>query len=288
MLQVDENELVIRFRKPGGANWVAYVNNLLWAACWQVGIPESEVHTCLRTEIGDGGVNTRVTTGSGNDATGYLQSPSIWQFKGSDEASLTETSVTKEVNKSFAKERILAGDAYRLCVCSHIADSNHTEVENWLTAAVQKINPNAPKPKLLSAANVAKMAGHFPSFVQEMRGPELQKGAYTLEAWGGNATARTRVFIPNVPFDSYRDQILQHVDPTQTPLDPVLSIIGLSGIGKTRCVYEALKTLKAAPGLVLYVDNEQEEQGLLRCSLIHPAARRSWWSTIAQRRPGFG
>ena len=257
MLQVNENELVQRFRQPGGAGWVGFVNELLWAACWQMGIPEGDVRVCLRTEIPDGGVDTRVMTGSPTDMTGFLRQQSIWQFKAADEASVTEASIRKEVNKAFAKERILAGDAYRLCVCAHFADDSRTEIERWLKAEVDTINKAAPTPRLLSAGDVAKMAGHFPSFVQAMRGVELQQGTFTLQSWGDNATARTKNFISNVAYEAYRERILAHVDPSQEPQDPVLPIIGLSGIGKTRCVYEALNTLKAAPGLVLYIDNEQ-------------------------------
>jgi len=262
MLQVNENELVQRFRQPGGAGWVGFVNELLWAACWQMGIPESDVRTCLRTEIPDGGVDTRVMAGSPADRTGYLQARSIWQYKAANEATLTEVSIKKEVNKPFAKGCILAGDAYRLCVCAHIPEDSRTQIEGWLKAEVEAILKTAPAPKLLSAADVAHMAGHFPSFVQAMRGVELQQGTSTLSVWGETATARTKTFIPNVAYESYRDRILAHIDPSHEPQDPVLPIIGLSGIGKTRCVYEALITLKAAPGLVLYIDNEQVATGI--------------------------
>jgi hypothetical protein len=262
MLQVDENELVIRFRQPGGATWVGFVNNLLWAACWQMGILESEVHTCLRTEIPDGGIDTRVTQGSTSDTTGYLQTPTVWQFKASDEATLSENSITNEVNKPFAKERIEAGDAYRLCICAHVPEDRRAKIEGYLETAVKAISPTAPSPKLVSAGNVAQMASHFPSFVQELRGFDLQKGTYTLDTWAANATALTKEFVPNAAFNSYRDQILHHIDPSQTPRDPVLPIIGLAGIGKTRAIYEALRTLKAANGLVLYIDNEKEASGI--------------------------
>ena len=77
MLQINENELVMRYRQPGGADWVGFVNNLLWAACWQMGIPESAVRTVLRTEIGDGGVDTRIELGSAKDTTGYLSGPTV-------------------------------------------------------------------------------------------------------------------------------------------------------------------------------------------------------------------
>lgn len=262
MLQVNENELVQRFRQPGGAGWVGFVNELLWAACWQMGIPESEVRTCLRTEIPDGGVDSRVLSGSPADRTGYLQMPSIWQYKAADEATLTEASIKKEVNKPFAKERILAGDAYRLCVCAHIPEDSRTEIEGWIKAEVEAILKTAPAPKLLSAADVAHMAGHFPSFVQAMRGVQLQLGTSTFSVWGEAATARTKTFVPNAAYESYRHRILAHVDPSHEPQDPILPIIGLSGIGKTRCVYEALLTVKAASGLVLYIDNEKVATGI--------------------------
>jgi hypothetical protein len=191
-----------------------------------------------------------------------LQTSTVWQYKASNDATLTEASITTEVNKRFARERIVAGDAYRLCVCAHIPDDRRTEIEGYLVAAVYAISKGAPTPKLLSAADIARMASHFPSFVQEFRGFQVQKGAYTMDAWGANVIARTKQFIQNAAFDSYRDQILKHVDPSQVPHDPVLPIIGLSGIGKTRCTFQVLLTMKSATGLVLYIDNEKEATGI--------------------------
>jgi len=262
MLTVNENELVSRFRQPGGAAWVGFVNDLLWAACWQMRIPESAVRATLRTEIPDGGVDTQVMIGSSSDTTGYLGTASIWQYKATDESSLTETSITLEVNKAFAAERIKAGDAYRLCICAHIPADRKVELEKYLASAVHSINANAEEPMLLSAGDVARMASHFPWFVQEFRGVEIQRGTYTLEAWGQNAAARTKTFVASGAFNSHLGQILQHVDPLNIPHDPILPIIGVSGIGKTRCTYEALRTLKSSTGLVLYIDNEKEAVGI--------------------------
>jgi hypothetical protein len=45
MLQIDPIELANRLQRPGGTDWVAFMDNLLWAACWQVGVPESAVRT---------------------------------------------------------------------------------------------------------------------------------------------------------------------------------------------------------------------------------------------------
>ncbi len=72
MLQIDPIELANRCQRPGGVDWVVFMDNLLCAACWQVGIPESAVRTNLRTDRKDGGVDTRIDWGSDRDVTGYL------------------------------------------------------------------------------------------------------------------------------------------------------------------------------------------------------------------------
>lgn len=116
MPQIDPIELANRFQRPGGADWVAFMNTLLWAACWQVGIPESEIRTNRRSDIADGGVDTRVSVGSDRDITGYLGRQSIWQYKAAHEANLSDSKLVAEIQKPYAKERIRNGDAYRLCL----------------------------------------------------------------------------------------------------------------------------------------------------------------------------
>jgi len=110
MLRIDPIELANYFQRPGGTDWVDFMNNVLWAACWQAGVPESAVVTCLRTDIPDGGVDAQVSLGSGRDVTGYLKEPSIWQFKAAREANLKPGELVAEVNKPYARQRILASD----------------------------------------------------------------------------------------------------------------------------------------------------------------------------------
>jgi hypothetical protein len=265
MLEINANELMNRFRQPGGSDWVGLVNNVLWAACWQVGIPESEVRTCLRTEIPDGGVDTRVSQGSSSgDMTGYLADPSIWQFKAANEASLTIPALKTEVSKPYAKERIMANDAYRLCICAQIPDDRKTKLEAALLKAVAKINQSAPPPKILTVDDVARVAGRFPNFLHEYHGIEFQSGIYTFNSWSVNAEAQTRKFIPNAAFAGLSQRIHDHVDLRNNVTDPVTVIYGLAGIGKTRSIYEALKMLNASRGLTFYADNDQEALRIVR------------------------
>ena len=137
MLQIDPIELANYFQRPGGTDWVDFMDNVLWAACWQAGIPESAVVTCLRTDIPDGGVDAQVSLGSGRDVTGYLKEPSIWQFKATREANLKPGELVAEVNKPYARERILAGDAYRLCLCAQLPPDRRAELETALEALLR-------------------------------------------------------------------------------------------------------------------------------------------------------
>ena len=255
MLKIDANELANRCQRPGGVDWVAFMNALLWAACWEVGILESSVRTNLRTDMPDGGVDTRISQGSDRDVTGYLGSASIWQYKAAHESNVSQTELVSEVDKPYAKERIKAGDAYRLCLAVQMVDPKRTELEAALTKAVKKINPDAPNACVITVDAVAQMASHFPNFLHEYRGLEFQSRTFTFSAWGKTITARTPTFVPGQSFEVLKGRVLAFVEPTSVPERPLLCVYGSAAIGKTRSVYEALKYVHAAESIVLYADD---------------------------------
>jgi len=87
-MKLDELELVQLFRQPGGKEFVRFCNEVIRTTCWAHGVPQSEVSTTLRTDIADGGVDTRVGRGISDDKFGYFETPSVWQFKAADQAGL--------------------------------------------------------------------------------------------------------------------------------------------------------------------------------------------------------
>jgi hypothetical protein len=258
MLRIDPVELANRFQRPGGVDWGAFMDALLWAACWQVGIPESAVRTNLRTDMTDGGVDTRVSQGSDRDVTSYLKCRSIWQYKSAHESNLSQADLVAELNKPYAKQRIEAGDAYRLCLAVQMADTKRTSLEEELTKAAIAINPDAPDACVLTVDIVAQMASHFPNFLHEYRGLEFQSRTFTFSAWGKNITARTPTFVPGQSFAALKERVMSFVNPTSVPERPLLSVYGMASIGKTRSVYETLKQVHAAESLVLYADDAQQ------------------------------
>jgi hypothetical protein len=255
MLKLKALELIQLFRQPGGAEFVLFCNEMLRDVCFKYAIPQSDVSTCSRTDAKDGGVDTRICSPArGNEPFGFFGSPSAWQFKASDEVSLTHTKIRAEVNKTHARACIEAGDAYRICVCAHIADDKKQELERALNSEVIKINHSAPPAKILNIDDLVAMANAFPALTFSYH-LGLDARCIVFGAWGANATAVTKVFIPNSAFDATRAKILAHVDLAANVPDPVLTLQGEAGVGKTRTVYEALRSSPAS-ALVLYTDNE--------------------------------
>src|SRR5580704_2626086 len=78
MWTVDPNDL-FRFRDGTGRAFTRFVDALIRTHGFVYGVGESETLTSLRTNIGDGGVDTQVRCGMPGDSTGYLALPTCWQ-----------------------------------------------------------------------------------------------------------------------------------------------------------------------------------------------------------------
>lgn len=258
MPQINPIELANRFQRPGGPDWVAFMDRLLAAACWQVGIPGSELRTNLRTDIPDGGVDTRVSACSDRDITGYLSGPSIWQYKAAHEANLTDAKLLAEVNKRYVKRRVQKGDAYRLCLAVQLTDEKRTQLEEDLAKEIASFYPNGPAPRVLTVDDVARIASHFPNFLQDFHGLEFQSRTLTFPAWGKSITARTPKFVPTAAFEVMKLQVERFTDPTVVPDQPLLVVHGKAAVGKTRSVYEALNLIKAAVATAVYADDAKQ------------------------------
>lgn len=256
MLRLRALKLIQAFRQPGGAEFVLFCNEVIRAVCLAGGIPQAEISTCSRTDAKDGGVDTRIGKGiSGTDRFGYFGGPSVWQFKAADESNITEASVRKEVKKSHVKKCVESGDAYRMCVCAHIPDNKRQDLEAVLNSGLKAINLLAPEGKIINIDDIAAVANAFPAVVLAHR-PEFSGLCTLFDRWRQNATAVTRVFIPNTSFATTQITVLAHVDFSNVVPDSVMTLQGLAGVGKTRVAYECLRSLPAASSMVLYTDNE--------------------------------
>ena len=258
MPHINPVELANRFQSPGGDDWAAFMDRLLAAACWESGIPASELRTNLRTDIKDGGVDSRVSKGSLQDISGYLSDLSIWQYKAAHEANLSDTKLVAEVMKPFAKERIQQGDAYRLCLAIQSADMRRTKLEKQLARKIATFHKNGPAPRVLTADDAARLASHFPNFLHDYRGLEFQSRTLTFTAWGKSITARTPTFVPSKPFLELETHLRAFTNPSAIPSEPIFIVHGQAAVGKTRAVYESLRSVEAASALVVYTADAKQ------------------------------
>lgn len=113
MLRLEALEVIQRFRKPGGDDFVLFCNKIIRASCWAGGIPQSEVWTSSRTDARDKGVDTKLGVPILTDKSGYFGTPTIWQFKAGDESNVGTADMEKEANKPRAKQWISEGNLFR-------------------------------------------------------------------------------------------------------------------------------------------------------------------------------
>jgi hypothetical protein len=261
-MKLNELELIQLFRQPGGAEFVRFCNEVIRATCWAHGVPQSEVSTTLRTDIPDGGVDTRIGRGILSDRFGYFETPSVWQFKAADEANISASDVPKEVNKPYARKCVQDGRAYRLCICDHLTDEKKTSLQQALVDAVQAIDASAPIPKVLSIDDITVIANSYPALVLRYR-PGLFGACTIFDRWAQTVTRVTEKFVPYGGFEGTKAMILAHVDFATPIKDTVLPLHGQPGVGKTRTVYESLREQSGASSLVLYSEDDDGLESLV-------------------------
>jgi hypothetical protein len=261
MLRLEALEVSQRFRKPGGDDFVLYVNKIIRASCWAGGVPQSEVWTTSRTDAKDKGVDTRVGKAIPGDKSGYFGAPTIWQFKAADESNVSKDDMAKEVNKPRAKQSIIEGSAYRLCICDHLTPDKKQVLLDGLSAAVTAINRAAPQPAILSIDDLVDLTNSFPALVLEYR-PHLDEMVLLFERWRQSARGITPIFVPPSGFDATKTAVLTHVNFALEVPSPVLALYGSAGAGKTRAALECLQDVPAASSLCLYLSSEDGARDL--------------------------
>lgn len=181
---------VERLRSPGGDRFAAFVNDVLWAHAIACGIPASEIHLNLQTNVGDGGVDAEVAL-AGADPLGWLVHPSAWQFKASDASNAGPAVLVADIRKSFATQRVREGFAFYACICDHLTQEERSRRENALRQAAAAINPSAPAPHVLDANDLAGLASRYPAVVMRHFRPEAEGLCLSFDAWGPNAVGPT-------------------------------------------------------------------------------------------------
>jgi hypothetical protein len=242
---------IIHLQGNGGVPFTAFVDGLIRVhAVARHGLLDSDVRTNIRVNIADGGVDTTVGHGITEDPTGWFTGgPTVWQYKGT---SYSGTSVAGLLNGSAVRERIVAGDAFRLAIADGMPDPTKREWEETLTAASRAINPAAPEAKVLTADDLAAFAARYPALVLAFFSPTLDRHVLHLEAWSANIESNTPEFIEIPSWSVVRHVLEQHIDLLRPAVTAVRTLQGEAGVGKTRLTHEVVCTIPGATALVLY------------------------------------
>ena len=248
MFTVNQKDFVL-LRDGGGQPFTEFVDGLTRTHGYVHGIGEAEILTSLRTSIADGGVDTQVRLPFPNDPTGYLLVRTCWQYKAQGYSTISDPKLVEEINKNYASELITQGYGYRLAICDDMPAEKQTAWEALLTRESRKINPTAPEARVATASQLASWANAYPALVLSHFGHDPGPILY-FDAWRASITIATPQFVPVQAWQGAEELIRFHIDFQQKAIDAAVTVQGMAGVGKTRLVYEILKSIPQATQLV--------------------------------------
>jgi hypothetical protein len=245
----------------GGERFTEFCNALIREMARAADIPMNAVADMLKVNVGDGGVDTNVATGSTGDTSGYLVDPTCWQFKATSVTSITDPKLEKGLeetdaggNVRYVVERIRAGAGYRFCIADEVTAEKKNEIAKTLEAAKNAINPNAPPVQVLVASDLATQAERFPSIVLRFF-RSAPTSVLLMHSWGANARKETQTYVPVDEWATVRTSILNHISLDTAVTEAAYVVAGDPGLGKTRLVFETLDQAGVGAG-VLYTFDE--------------------------------
>ncbi|MCC6809182.1 MAG: hypothetical protein IT381_17275, partial [Deltaproteobacteria bacterium] len=224
-----------------------------------------DVHTNIRVNLGDGGVDTMVDVPL--EGSLRLETPTCWQYKATDFSRVTDAVLEEEANKSEAKRLIKAGYAYLICVCHDQTTEKLAELNTALQKVVRKINPKAPTPQVLSAGQIARWASAHPAIVLRFFRSNLGV-ALAYDAWMRKERAGLPSFV-ELPERAPAVADIRAFIAATPPTMPVLSLRGPIGSGTSRL---AAETLEACAPRVIFIADASLALRLATSLLNHPAA----------------
>lgn len=118
---------IFTLRTPGGDRFTEFVDALIRSEAYSQGIPMSGISTNLRTNLGDGGVDSEVRQAISNSRTGWFSVPTCWQYKATQFKDISDANLREEVNKYYAKELIQKKYGYRFCICDDLTPAKKSK-----------------------------------------------------------------------------------------------------------------------------------------------------------------
>ncbi|WP_146080231.1 hypothetical protein [Pseudoclavibacter sp. RFBG4] len=234
-----------------GSGFADLVSRLLAAEIARAGLAGWTLTQTYRTNAADGGVDAGL---SNSIATCWLpEGDSAWQFKAGD---LGPAACETELRGANAAVEILkAGGSYRLVLGKSLAPNliatRKARLENVARALGVEVVPGLIE--VLAGDSLARWAEEFPAVAS---GPSI-KGMGTIGQTFGEWSDSVSHTTTWVPSEAREKQIEDLRAAIQTGDESGVHVEGVSGLGKTRLVMEALRG-QPNEALVVYVPSEDQ------------------------------
>lgn len=233
-----------------GTRLSRFVDRVIGAEMRRYKIPKSELETDQRT-VSDGGADTALRVPIADSPSGFFAVPTVWQYKSSPPSA---AKLREEIKKPYVKVLIEKGYAYRLAIPKMMTPEARDGLLEILKGVLKKEHPTGfQEPKIVGADHLAELVSQTLGLVKEYFRPELLD-ALALSEWEARTTQKAPRFVDITKRAWLKSAIQRHSDLADAVTNVVLSVVGESGVGKTRIAYQSLRDC-GMEDAVLYVDD---------------------------------
>jgi hypothetical protein len=259
-----------------GPAFATFVNILLDVETAVAGMSGHSLITTYRENLGDGGVDAGISRAT--ETRWIPAGDSAWQFKAGDK---TPAKCEQELRGAIRAQEVLNnGGKYFLVLGAGLNDNLiKTRRERLLdTARDLGIDVDEDSITVLDATALSRWAEEHPSVAAWPELGGIGPTALTFSAWSASIRHRP-IWVPSESRGQLAEQIRQLVEGD----DSDLRIEGVSGLGKTRSVLEAMRGAAYEPLVVYLPTADDVPPGLIYRNCCSRAAQRSSSSTSAKR-----
>ena len=241
------------------------LRELLHSEAHKFGIPQSAIEVSSNTRAGDGGEDGRISWSGEPENTDYLPNRlTMFQIKATqmgpadyaNEIMSNAKSGESSVLKPKVEEVLDQGGAYIFFTTQEL---NTQQKDRRIEAIRKKLDEQSKdyaytcQLKIYDAAQIADWTNQFiPTIVsvQHWVGVPVERGLKTFKMWSEHEDLS---HLPFASVDSRKEMIATLSEKIKQPRS-CFRLMGLSGLGKTRAVFEVFKEHDSLKNLVVYMD----------------------------------
>lgn len=227
-------------------------NDLIRAEAASSGIAQEKITTTVEISAPDDGIDARVDASQWEGSAEDSRFPSAvisFQYKGGKCPSATEVA-EDELTKDGVTTAIESGEHYWFITSDSISDSKRDEIDEAIARRYRELGAE-PAGHVVNADDVAAwLEEHFPVAVHHL--------GIALDGWMPFAQWERDARLQNEWFpDTVRSEAIEWIRQRIRGERQLCRILGRAGVGKTRCVMEALKTEGLKQRTIYLPDAEQ-------------------------------